>query len=255
MEYEYYNVTQINRIESITKNEPEKAIELLEEYLKKYQYDYHAWFLYIADLIIVKRLDDAENIINDVKLRFSCDSKVINYPDRVDVYKRSMFLNELKLFCYQNKYEKAYNYIMTNKEFAKEFNIGRVMIFLKKILGKNKPYMEYDNLYVYDQINDYDEDRMRKYIYKHSYKYNESADKKDYNIFAPDFDYNTIIEEIKKYIPSDNKLYYGIVEDIYIFKYDLCGTENNKWTDYFKVVCIHGTSNIITISPVPLSVL
>ncbi len=250
MDYDYYNAIQLNRIEKIVKSDPNKAITMLENYLENYPYDYHAWFLYISDLIILKKLYTASTIINEVKSRFMCDNNVVRHEDRVYKFKRNLFLNELKLLCYQDKYDDAYNLLLNNKEYAKEFNIGRVIVFLNKKLQRKDLTVDNNNIYVYDQIENYKEEKMRKYIYKHSYKYNESTDTKDNNIFVSNFDYSLVLEEIKKYIPSENKLYLGIIEDIYVFKFDLCGTDDNKWTDYFKVVCLHNTNNIITITPV-----
>ena len=55
---------------------------------------------------------------------------------------------------------------------------------------------------------------------------------------------------MKKYIPSDKKLYWGFYDNIYYFKYDGCGRDNTKLVNYIKVVCLDDTNNIITICPV-----
>ena len=58
-----------------------------------------------------------------------------------------------------------------------------------------------------------------------------------------------MFNEIKKYIPSNNCLYPGGMEDAYIFKYNECGRDNYRLTDYFKVFCFHNTREFITMTP------
>ena len=55
--------------------------------------------------------------------------------------------------------------------------------------------------------------------------------------------------EIKKYIPSDKIFYPGFYEDLYVFRYDRCGKEKNKTTDFIKVYAFHNTTDLITIVP------
>ena len=68
-------------------------------------------------------------------------------------------------------------------------------------------------------------------------------------MFVSGFEIDRVLEEIKKYIPSDKRIYSGFYQDTYVFKYDFSGKDNNKATDYFKVICFHNTSDIITICP------
>ena len=49
---------------------------------------------------------------------------------------------------------------------------------------------------------------------------------------------------------SDKMLYCGFVDNTYVYKYDCCGRVDGKVVDYFKVVCLHGTKNIITMYPI-----
>ena len=69
------------------------------------------------------------------------------------------------------------------------------------------------------------------------------------SIFAYDFPILEIVEEIKKYIPSDKRINGGFYDNVYIFKYDYCGKVEGKTANYFKVVCFDGTSDFITIYP------
>ena len=54
---------------------------------------------------------------------------------------------------------------------------------------------------------------------------------------------------IKRNINLDNKYFYGFFEDKYFFRYDGCGEAFHKNADYFEVITIHNTNNILTIYP------
>lgn len=69
------------------------------------------------------------------------------------------------------------------------------------------------------------------------------------NIFSIDFPLTKVLEEIKKYIPSSQCFHHGFFDVRYFFKYDNCGRENNKITDYFVVSCFNNSPNIITMCP------
>ena len=58
-----------------------------------------------------------------------------------------------------------------------------------------------------------------------------------------------VLKEIKRNINLDNKYFYGFFEDKYFFRYDGCGEAFHKNADYFEVITIHNTNNILTIYP------
>ena len=68
-------------------------------------------------------------------------------------------------------------------------------------------------------------------------KYNTDLEKPNKLLFSSDFPIDKVVEEVKKYIPSNKRLCEGVFEDHYIFKYDMCGRVNQKPEDYFKVIC------------------
>lgn len=80
--------------------------------------------------------------------------------------------------------------------------------------------------------------------------YNQNIEEPNPNLFTPNTDVLKITEEIKKYLLSDKRIYPDFIDDVYIFKYDNCGTVNQKSVNYFKVICFHNTKNIITMCPV-----
>ena len=58
-----------------------------------------------------------------------------------------------------------------------------------------------------------------------------------------------VLKEIKRNINLDNKYFYGFFIDKYFFRYDGCGEAFHKNADYFEVITIHNTHNILTIYP------
>ena len=96
---------------------------------------------------------------------------------------------------------------------------------------------------------EYREEDFREHIKKHLADDAINMEDASHAIFVPEFPIDEVIEEIKKYIPSDNCIYPGGIEDAYTFKYDKCGRDNYYMTDYFKAFCFHGTGDFITISP------
>lgn len=97
---------------------------------------------------------------------------------------------------------------------------------------------------------EYRESDFLDHIKKHMADYNSSLINPNPNIFVPDFPLEEVLEEIKKYIPSDKRLFPGFYEDVYHFKYEHCGRENNRLVNFFKVVCFNDTQDIITICPI-----
>ena len=103
-----------------------------------------------------------------------------------------------------------------------------------------------DSIYIYRQIIDYQYDDFFEHIQRHLPDYNVGQQKPNKYLFATDFDIEKIIAEVKKYMPSSLSVFPTFISDNYLFKYDCCGREGYKTTDYFVVVTFHGTKDIIT---------
>ena len=69
------------------------------------------------------------------------------------------------------------------------------------------------------------------------------------SVFVPEFPIDMVLNEAKKYIPSDKCFCPGGIGRTYIFKYDNCGRDCYHMTDYFKVICFNNTQNIVTVTP------
>ena len=113
-----------------------------------------------------------------------------------------------------------------------------------------KPIYRDKYTYLLRQVIEYRESEFLKHIKKHIVDSNDLIDKTNESVFAAEFNIIEIIEEIKKYIPSELGLCYGFLDNIYTFKYDECGRVNNKIVNYFQVVTLHDTCELITMFPV-----
>ena len=101
-----------------------------------------------------------------------------------------------------------------------------------------------------NQIVEFHEEDFLEHIQKHTANYNMNLEHPNRAIFAPDFPLESVVQEIKKYIPSDKRLCYGFFVDTYVFRYDECGRYFHKIVDYFQVICFDdGQNHLITMYP------
>lgn len=225
-----------------------------ETYLEKYPEDYSAYPYYASLLITLQQLPEAEKILNFIKITATQDKQYTNNFNKINNLKKSIFFTQLKLLAYQEKYDEVYQLYLTHLQEAKILNIQHILFYCKKKLGKLNNYQRNDiDSYLRKQIIEYKESDFLEHIQKHlttkEENYNKNITETSDSIFIANFPINEVIKEIKKYIPSDKRLYPGFFQDLYIFKYNGCGRDRNKVVDYFKVICFHNTMNFITMLP------
>ena len=248
MKNKFFDNYEFEKIINIAKINPYEAKIIYEKYKEKYPNDYSALLFYASLLITLRKLTEAEKIINRVSILLNRDG---NFKSNHEKYLKSndnFIFCKIKLLMYQEKYAEAYDICIKGFKI-KNINIIRVRKFLENRLGIYNNVKKGDS-YLYRQISNYNEEDFINHIEKHESDYNLEKDNRNENIFSYELDIRKIINEIKKYIPSDKGLYEGLFEDSYYFKYDECGREKNKLVNYIKVVCFHNTDNFITIVPV-----
>lgn len=250
MKANYFNKWEIKQALSNSKSDPLEAKYMLEEYLSKYPRDYTIYTYYSAVLITLGEFDKAEKVINSVEHMASKDEEFNNKLNKVDLLKKSILFNKIKLLCYQEKYKELLQLYSNNISETKHMDVNQIEVYCKKKMGELNINKDALYPYLFRQIIKYEESDFLNHIKKHLADYNQNVDTPNKNIFVPNFPIDIVVEEIKKYIPSDKAMFPRLIEDIYMFKYNGCGKENNKLTDYFKVVCFHNTSDFITILPV-----
>ena len=156
---------------------------------------------------------------------------------------------KLRLLSYQEKYNELYQYCLNHLQEIKDSDLNRTFFYSKKKVGMIDFNRREKNSYIFRQIIKYEESDFLEHIKRHLADYNKDSDEPNACIFSSNFPIEDILKEIKKYIPSDKRLYPSDFDNLYTFKYDGCGKVNNKTTDYFKVICFHNTQDIITFYP------
>ena len=247
MKTQYYNTLEFNKIVKIMNTNPKEAKNNFEDYLKKYPRDYSAYLWYIETLICLGEFKNAEKIFKYIENKIN--SSNINLDrNKINIFNKHKFYIKLKLLSYQEKYEDLYTYCVNNINRINELGLNHLLFWCKKHIGKIDPNRRDNNLYLFRQIVEYKESDLLDNLKKHEADcYEENKDTK--GIFSPEFPLEEVLKEIKKYIPSKNRIYPRLFENDYVFKYNECGRENNKLVNYFKVICLHNTDNIITAYP------
>lgn len=245
----YFDVFEFQQIINLMDINPYSSLVLYEQYLDKYPNDYSAYLLYCSNLIILGKLEEAEKVYNYFEKRHMNDNN-LKGTEKEKRIKESMIFTKIKLLSYQEKYEELYKFCARNKNIILENKMNDAYFYSKKMTNRLDLSRRDENSYLFSQIVNYDEKEFLEHIKKHRQSEEGIAQNECSTIFSYDFPVNKVIQEIKRYIPSDKKLLLGFYDNIYYFKFDSCGRVDNKIVDYFKVVCFNGTNNFITMCPV-----
>ena len=248
---EYFNKVLCSKLVRLVPVDLLGAKTGFEQYLELYPKDYYAKVVYASVLITLHQFDLAEQIIEEVESGFSKDCHLIRNTQRQVENAKDVVFCKVRLLSYAGKIEELYKFVFFHKQKLVDLNMYEFLLFYcRNKLGISDVKREDENSYLFRQIIEYREEDMVDHIKDHLAYYNPTMEKPDPNVFVPDFPISSVIEEVKKIIPNEKKLCCGIIDDIYVFKYDFCGRDNNRITNYFKVVCFHDTCNIITIFPI-----
>ena len=245
MNKNHFNVWEFKKVLEVAEKDPISARFLYEEYFKKYPKDYSGYPYYCSNLIILGELELAERILKYVEKEYKKDYS-FNQKERIQKFESNMFFSKIKLLSYQGKYEELYRLCVENINRVANKSLDSVWFYSKKRTGRLNDKKRDVNSYLYSQIVRYEEDDFYKHIEKHLSSYNEGLETPNAMIFEENFPLKDVVEEVKKHIPSDKRLFLGFYDDIYYFKYDECGRVDKKITNYFKVVCLHNSQDFIT---------
>lgn len=241
-----YNYRLFSQAFKILSSNPFKANILLKEYINIDPRSCWAYHHYITSLITIGKFEEAEKELKELIYKKDVEKKHIKQVEKLE---NNIIKNKLRILSYMEKYEELYNYYQENFSLIESMDINAIVFYSKNKVNMFDPERRDIKGYTFRQMLEYDENEFREHIRKHTADCNKEAEIPNPCIFSPDFPLDKIIEEIKKYIPSDNRIYPGFYENAYIFKYDECGRNENKITDYFKVICFHNTDQIITMYP------
>lgn len=243
---DFYDLIEISRIEKIMLINHKHALERIEEYLKKYPNDHYAISLYSGILVKNRKFDEARMVLDRLENQLKTNCKIVNNLYKYKSAFESLIYSNIQYYLYNDDYELAFDCYHKYNNYINPEKYKNLYFYLLKKLNKPELKSYYLGTYFQNQILNYDLDYMRMHIKKHFMR--DSRD--SYNVFVNSFPIDIVLEEIKKYLVDENAFYGGLMEDIYFFKYDGCGKVVDTYSDYFKVVCYHGTTNIITMLPI-----
>ncbi len=246
----YYDGQAFTEAISLIQTDPYKALDKLKKYFDKYPLDYSSYPYYISTLMLVGEFDIAEEKLNYIQNKY--DSGIFKNDERKDAILRySIIYARFKLLCYQGKYEEAYNYYYDNINSIKKFDVDKILFYCRMKMGlvEDNIIKERDVLpYFYRQTIDYKESDFIHHAKKHCAD-NPHKNEDEETEFVSGFPFEEVLSEIKKYIPSEKKLYPGFIDNMYVFRYDECGTSKKGPVDYIKVFTFNDTNDFITMYP------
>lgn len=252
----YYNINENRYINQLAKQNPYLAIEEYETYIKKYPKDYITKIQYAMTLISIREFDLASEIIE----RIESDGFNDHYQDAsqkkaLRKLKESLSCAKLKLMIYQEKYQEAYEFLLSddfvdqkNRKNPNESYYSRAILFCEKELGlpiteqEISPYIE--KIILTDQ-----EEPLKTSLVNHSYEFAMQKNGYVEYFFRKEFPMDEVIKELKRVLPSEEGFFTGTVEDSYFIRFDQCGYHTKNIVNYFEVICLHNTNKIITMCP------
>lgn len=253
MENLYFNKHLSEKNSRLIKRNPYLAREKYEDYLKEYPLDYNSWCIYISVLISLGELELSERNLNQIENIIASDKKYLSDPKFRYIKSRDLFYCKTRLLSYMHKYQELYDIIRydENRYFVIDMGFYKsLVLYCRKNLGKSIDQSYVDDSYFCNQIVDYSYDRMKAHINEHTADYNSLLDIPESSVFSSSFPLDVVLEKLDDLIDSKNRLCLGFFDDTYYFKLDDCGRENDRNTNYFKVVCFHDSKNIITMCPI-----
>ena len=247
----YFSENEFQYAINLLESDPFKAKERFEEYLNKYPTDYYARAYYVILLTRICMFNKAEEEYNAIIREVNNDSFYAYGANRIKGFNYNMNIAKIKLLGAKENYHELLQLLQNNYQWFNERDRKYVSYYCRCKLGllNNGNIACNSNAYRFNQTINYSEESFREHIKKHEADYNFDVENPNPAIFTPDFPMDNIIDEIKKYIPSNKRMFLGYFDDAYYFKYDNCGRVNNKLVNYIKVICFHNTVNFITMYP------
>ncbi len=248
---QFFNIWEFNEGLKLLNTDPYECERRLKIYFEKYPKDYSGKTDYIMLLIRLGKLDEAEMIYNATEKEVNDNAHFLSTYKKYDVFRRNMLLCKIKLLSYREKYQELFHLYVNSQEILDDADLARyISSYCRKQLDLLAPSEKIDRGYLYSQIVEYSEARFLEHIKNHMASFNKDSDIFHSALFYEGFDIVEVVKEVKKYIPSDDRLLPGYFEDLYFFKYDNCGRHNGKPVNFFEVHCFHNTQNMITMYPI-----
>lgn len=248
MKNKHFDKWEFDNAANIINSNPYEAKLRFENYISKYPNDCSAHIYYSFVLSKLGLFDETEHIINEAMILFEKNLNSLNKQSIIEIKKN--YINAmLSLLSYQGKYKELLEFYSKHISYTKEMDINRTIFYCKKKLGLLDLNRRDKNSYIFRQTVEYKESDFLEHIKKHMEEHNINIPEPNDCVFYSDFPLKKVLEEIKKNIPSDKRIFPGNYDNLYVFKYNRCGKKKDKPVDFIKVVCFHDTKDIITMYP------
>ena len=244
----YFNSFELKKAFNYTRTNPYKAKEALEEYLDKYPLDISGLTYYASALVCISNYDEAEKVADKVEELMGVHNVFLFDEEKYKIVRHNLNLVRLKIYGYRHQNMEALKYYYDHYYDFAEMG-GEIPFYFKGQVGMLDPNRRENKPYIMRQIVDYKEEDFRDHIKKHLADTNKNDKSVSTVFFHADFPVDKVIEEIKKYIPGEDHINLGFFENTYVFKYDECGRDTDRITNYFKVVTFTDTDHFITMCP------
>ena len=245
----YYDKWECIRINNLSKTDPYNAKKLYELYFQKYPDDSITYLYYAMLLITLNEINKAEAIVNEIEDLAKNNELVFKSENKLSKFNRTLIYAKLKVLSYKSKYAELLYYYLSHFEEIKDEKLAILPFYCRSKLGMLESTNRENNLYVYRQIIQYKISDFYDHIQKHLADYNNEQKKINKSIFSVDFDVDQVISEVNKHIPSAKRVFPTFITDNYLFRFDSCGRENYKNTDFFEVVTFHNSNKMVTMFP------
>lgn len=235
----YNNYTLLDIMKHYRYN-PYYTLDMLEEYLSVYYTDFIAYTNYINLLLDFGDCDSAKQVIDFVDDFFPS----LDYTNFIR--------GKMRYYILTGQYDLANDLYIEYKDAIIERD-PQDEVF-EVVYGRLKNLDKYStrsacNKYLYNQIIDYSYEDFLLHIQKHLADVNVQKEVPNPVIFAPSFPVYDILDRIRSTMPNDNRINFGFHNNFYTFRYEANGRIAYKSVDYFRVITINGTNNIITMYP------
>ena len=249
----FYDRYEYDRIHKLQEHDIYAAKEAYENYLIRYNKDLSAYLRYANVLISVGEFEKADKCIKTVEYYFDKSSFYKFNDERRKSMESSLLFVKARLYANQKKIWDSLLILINNPNVFPE-NKNAAIFYLRKLANNfQKEYNREEYSYLYRQIIEYKEEDLIDHIKKHEADFNMNDKEISRAFFNHDFPIHEVMKEVRKNFKKENIIYSGFIDNTYTFKYDQCGRNRDKITDFFEVVTFSDTSNIITMYPVQIS--
>lgn len=215
------------------------AEEEFIKYLRKYPKDVCAHIYHAINLIVIGRLDEASLILN---------SDILLENNIKESNKILAFYTKIRLLICMEKYLECYEFIRKNMNMfyiSQDDRDIEIIMFLKKKLNILNDKREDVDSYFLEQVIEYKTGSFFSYMTK----YLSGNDIISNFKFKENFPFKEVYYKLREMLPNENKLNNSPVINSYFVKFDKCGIVFGKEVNYFKVVTIANSNEIVVMYP------